>query len=149
VIMKEFIEKEKARLQALFEPFNEGGSWMALIEPGREPVRLGLIDGYTVTRVAPHFDAGGEVKRVDFWLLFKAVGYDEGFQHAHTVKVVGWSQGDTYLLDLVDDRNRRYHIELIFPDQEPELASDWSSWRRHKMRNRDRLSLIALQRYLA
>jgi len=38
--------------------------------------------------VAPHFDAQGEVKRVDFWLLFKAVGYDEGFQHAHTVKVV-------------------------------------------------------------
>jgi len=29
--MKEFIEKQKARLQAFFEPFNEGGSWMALI----------------------------------------------------------------------------------------------------------------------
>jgi len=51
-----------SRLQALFEPFNEGGSWMALIESGREPVRLGLIDGYTVTRVAPQFDAGGELK---------------------------------------------------------------------------------------
>jgi hypothetical protein len=105
-------------------------------------VRLGIVDSYTIIRVAPHFDAEGEVKRVDFWLLFKTVGYDEGFQHAHTVKVVGWSQGDTYLLDLVDDRNRKYHIELIFPDQEPELASDWSSWRRYKMRNRDRFSLI-------
>ena len=54
--MKEFIEKEKARLQALFGPFNEGSSWMTLIEPSREPVRLGLIDSYTVTCVAPHTD---------------------------------------------------------------------------------------------
>jgi len=140
--MKDFIEKEKSKLQELFAPFNDGGSWMSLVEHGRDSVRLGIVDSYTVTRVAPHFDAEGEVKRVDFWLLFKAVGYDEGFQHAHTVKVVGWSQGDTYLLDLVDHRNRKYHIELIFPDQEPELASDWSNWRRYKMRNRDRFSLI-------
>jgi len=140
--MKEFIEKKKSKLQDLFAPFNDGGSWMSLVEPGRDSVRLGIVDSYAVIRVAPHFDTEGEVKRVDFWLLFKTVGYDEGFQHAHTVKVVGWSQKDTYLLDLVDDRNRRYHIELIFPDHEPELASDWSHWRRYKMRNRDRFSLI-------
>ena len=115
---------------------------MSLVEPGRETVRLGLIDDYTVIRVAPHFDANGEIKRIDFWLLFKAVGYDEGFQHAHTVKIVGWSQKDPYLLDLVDDRKRMYHIELIFPDQEPALASDWKQWRRYKMGNRDRFERI-------
>ena len=140
--MKEFIDKEKARLQALFEPFNEGGSWMTLIESGREPVRMGLVDSYKVTRVAPHFDAQGELKRVDFWLLFKAVGYDEGFQHAHTVKVVRWSQEDTYLIDLTDDRGRRFHVEIVFPDQEPDLASDWRSWRRYKSENRDRFERI-------
>jgi len=140
--MKEFIDKEKARLQALFEPFNEGGSWMTLIESGREPVRMGLVDSYKVTRVAPHFDAQGELKRVDFWLLFKAVGYDEGFQHAHTVKVVRWSQEDTYLIDLTDDRGRRFHVELVFPDQEPDLAADWRRWRRHKSENRDRFERI-------
>jgi hypothetical protein len=140
--MKEFIDKEKARLQALFEPFNEGGSWMTLLESGREPVRMGLVDSYKVTRVAPHFDARGELKRVDFWLLFKAVGYDEGFQHAHTVKVVRWSQEDTYLIDLTDDRGRRFHVELVFPDQEPDLASDWRSWRRYKAENRDRFERI-------
>ncbi len=140
--MKEFIDKEKARLQALFEPFNEGGSWMTLIEPGREPVRMGLVDSYKVTRVAPHFDAQGELKRVDFWLLFKAVGYDEGFQHAHTVKVVRWSQEDTYLIDLTDDRGRRFHVELVFPDQEPDLAADWRRWRRYKSENRDRFERI-------
>ena len=69
--MKEFIEKEKARLQALFEPFNTGGSWMTLAEKGRDSVRVGIVDGFTVTRVAPQFDAGGNVTRVDFWLLFE------------------------------------------------------------------------------
>jgi len=71
--MKEFIEKEKAKLQDLFAPFNDGGSWMSLVEPGRDSVRLGIVDSYTIIRVAPHFDAEGEVKRVDFWLLVKTV----------------------------------------------------------------------------
>ena len=79
--MKEFIEKEKARLQALFEPFNTGGSWMTLADKGRTPVRVGIVDGFIVTRVAPQFDAGGNVTRVDFWLLIRLSGYDEGFQH--------------------------------------------------------------------
>ena len=140
--MKEFIDKETERLQTFFEPFNKNGSWMSLFEPGREAVRLGIVDSYSVTRVAPHFDAKGEIKRIDFWLLFKAVGYDEGFQHAHTVKVIRWSQDGTYLLDLVDDRTRKYRIELIFPDQEPALDSDWKQWRRYKMENRDRFERI-------
>jgi len=140
--MKEFIEKEKARLQVLFEPFNTGGSWMTLAEKGRTPVRVGLVDGFTVTRVAPHFDAGGEVTRVDFWLLLRMLGYDEGFQHTHTIKVVSWSQDDTYLLDLLDDRDRRFHIELIFPDQEPDQATDWKRWSGYKAKNRGRFERI-------
>ena len=140
--MMEFIDKETGRLQAIFEPFNKGGSWMSLTEPGLEAVCLGIVDSYTVTRVAPHFDAKGEIKRIDFWLLLKAVGYDEGFQHAHTIKVVKWSQEDTYLLDIVDDRKRKYHLELIFPDQEPDPASDWKQWRRYKAENRDRFERI-------
>jgi hypothetical protein len=140
--MKEFIEKEKARLQALFEPFNTGGSWMTLAEKGRGSVRVGFVDGFTVTRVAPHFDAGGEVTRVDFWLLLRMLGYDEGFQHIHTIKIVSWSQDDTYLLDLLDDRDRRFHIELIFPDQEPDQAADWKRWSGYKAENRDRFERI-------
>ena len=140
--MKEFIEKEKARLQALFEPFNTDGSWMTLAEKGRAPIRIGIVDGFTVTRVAPHFDAGGEVTRVDFWLLLRLLGYDEGFQYAHTVKVVSWSQEDSYLLDLIDDRDRGFHIELIFPDQEPDPAADWKRWSGYKAKNRDRFERI-------
>ena len=140
--MNEFIEKEKARLQALFEPFNEGGSWMTLAEKARKPIHLGQVDGFTVTRVAPHFDAKGEATHVDSWLLVKMLGYDEGFQHAHTLKIVTWSQEDTYLLDLTDDRGRRFHIELVFPDLEPDLAADWKRWRAYRAENRDRFERI-------
>jgi hypothetical protein len=140
--MKEFIGKEKARVQALFEPFNAGGSWMSLAEKGSETIRLGLVDGFWVTRVSPHFDAKGGVTRVDFWLFMRMLGYDEGFHHAHTIKVVSWSQEDTYLLDLVDDRSRMFHIELVFPDQEPDMAADWKTWNKYKEDNRDRFSRI-------
>jgi len=33
-------------------------------------------------------------------------------------------------------------VELVFPDQEPDLASDWRSWRRYKSENRDRFERI-------
>jgi hypothetical protein len=140
--MKAFIEKEKNRLQALFDPFNVGGSWMTLGEEGYETIRLGLVDGFTVTCVAPRFSSTGEVTHVDFWLLIKMVAYDEGFQHAHTIKVVSWSRDDTYLLDLTDDRGRCFHIELIFPDLELDLALDWKNWTNYKAKNRERFEKI-------
>lgn len=140
--MKDFIEKEKNRLQALFEPFNAGGSWMTLAENNYKTVRLGLVDGFTVTRVAPHFSSAGEITHVDFWLLIKMVGYHEGFQHAHTIKVISWSQEDSYLLDLTDDRGRRFHIELIFPELERNLAADWKTWTGYKAKNHERFESI-------
>ncbi len=89
---------------------------MSLAEGREQPLRLGIMEGYLVTRVAPQFDTGGNITQVDFWLFHKALGYHEGFQHAEPM--LGWlpSQEDTYLLDLVDDRERRFHIELIFPE---------------------------------
>ncbi len=71
--MSKLIDQEKRRLQALFDPFNEGGSWMTLAEGREQPIRLGVIDSYTVTRVAPHFNAKGNITRVEFWLLFKVL----------------------------------------------------------------------------
>ena len=115
---------------------------MTLAEGREAPIHLGVIDAYTLTRVAPHFDARGDVTRVDFWLFFKALGYDEGFQHAHTVKVVRWSQEDSYEIDLVDDRERRLHIELIVPRLERDLAADWNRWRDYKAANRERFERI-------
>lgn len=136
--MKEFIEKEKARLQALFAGFNRQGSWIEIRERGEEPLRLGLVDSYTVTRVAPHFNSAGEMTHADFWLLFKTAGYDQGFQYSHTIKVCRWEQEDTYLIDLFDDRDRRFHAELIMEVSEPGMVEDWKDWQKYKAENKER-----------
>jgi len=46
------------------------------------------------------------------------------------------------LVDLIDDRDRRFHIELIFPDQEPDQAADWKHWSGYKAKNRERFERI-------
>ena len=140
--MDEYIAHEKARLQALFNQFNQDGSWISVADEGSEPIRLGLFDSYTVTRVAPHFNAAGTVKHVNFWLYFKSAGYDQGFQYAHTIKVVSWSQDDTYELNLVGDRRRRFHIELIIPGMYPELEADWKYWQDYKAKNQERFERV-------
>ncbi len=131
--MKEFIAQEKARLQALFEEFNRDGSFIVLREGHGEPLPLGLVDSYSVTRVALHFDAAGTVTKTDFWVMWKSVGYDNGYQYTHTIKVVEWSREDTYELDLTDDLGRRYHIELIMDATEHDYVLDWRKWQRYKM----------------
>ncbi len=110
-----------------------------------EPLEFGLIDSYTVTRVAPHFDAAGNVTKTDFWLLFKSAGYNNGWQYAHTIKVVDWSQDDTYLLDLTDDLGRRYHMELLFPTQDLALCADWKDWQAYKAENKAMFEQIDAQ----
>lgn len=140
--MQDLIEDKKAKLQEMFRPFNEAGSWMELRQSGFQPLRIGLIDSYLVTRLAPHFDAQGNVTKTDFWLLFESVGYNNGFQYAHTIKVVDWSQEDTYLLDLTDDLGRRFHIELLFPTLDVDMVADWKDWQAYKRQNQDRFQQI-------
>ena len=139
--MKEFIDQEKARLQEVFRLFNEGGAWMVLVE-GKARIRLGLVDSFTVTRVAPKFNAAGDHVGTDFWLLWKAVGYDEGFQHSHTVKVVKWWQDDSYEIDFVDSLNRHHHAELPMEQTEPDEVKDWRRWQAYKKENAERLAEI-------
>lgn len=143
--MKDFIANEKARLQRLFDEFNIKGSWMEMREGNDEPLDFGLIDSYIVTRVAPHFDAAGSVTKTDFWLMFRSAGYNNGWQYAHTVKVLDWSQEDAYLIDLVDDRSRRLHIELLFPTQDVEMVADWKDWQRYKAENKATFEQIDAQ----
>jgi len=140
--MQDFIAGEKARLQELFAAFNETGSWMELREPGCQPLRIGLIDSYQITRVAPHFDTQGNVVKTDFWLFFKSAGYSNGFQYVHTTKVVDWSQEDTYLLDLTDDLGRRFHIELLFSTLDIAMVADWRDWQAYKRQNQERFQQI-------
>lgn len=143
--MIEFIEEKKAKLQALFDEFNHDGSLMVMREGRDTPLPFGLIDSYTVTRVAPHFDAGGNVTKTDFWLMFKSVGYNNGFQYAHTIKAVDLSREDTYELDLTDDRDRRYHIELIMDATEHDYVIAWEKWKRYKAENKSEFDAIDAQ----
>lgn len=143
--MKDFIADEKARLQSLFDEFNGKGSWMEMREGKDEPLEFGLIDGYIVTRVAPHFDVSGNVTKTDFWLLFKSAGYNNGWQYAHTIKIIDWSQDDTYLLDLTDDLGRQYHIELLFPTLDIALCADWKYWQGYKLQNKAMFDTIDAQ----
>jgi hypothetical protein len=143
--MKEFIASEKSRLQALFDEFNRDGSTMVMREGRDTPLTLGLVDSYTVTRVAPHFDAAGSVTKTDFWVMFKSVGYDNGYQYAHTIKVIGWGREDTYELDLTDDRERHYHIELILDVAEHDCVVDWRAWQSYKVANVAEFEIIDAQ----
>lgn len=143
--MKEFIASEKARLQVLFDEFNHDGSIIVMREGHDAPLPLGLVDSYTVTRVAPHFDAQGNVTQTDFWVMFKSVGYSNGYQYTHTIKVVGWSSEDSYELDLTDDLGRRYHIELIMDMTEHDYVVDWRTWKNYKAVNAAEFEIIDAQ----
>jgi len=123
---------ETERLQALFAPFNETGAFIVLAEDGMETLNLGLVDSFLVTRVA------GDA----FWLFFKMVGYDAGWQFAHTIKVVSWSQEDVYLLDLVDDLDRRFHVEQIFPETEQDLVEAWRRWRAYRKKRAELFEVV-------
>ena len=143
--MKEFIASEKARLQALFDEFNRDGSIIVMREGRDTPLPLGLVDSYTVTRVAPHFDAQGNTTKMDFWVMWKSVGYDNGYQYTHTIKVVDRGREDTYELDLTDDRGRRYHIELIMDVTEHDYVVDWRTWQSYKAANAAEFVIIDTQ----
>lgn len=143
--MKDFIASEKERLQALFDEFNKEGSLMVMREGHDTPLPFGLIDSYTVTRVAPHFNATGNVTKTDFWLMFKSVGYNNGYQYTHTIKVVSLSQDDTYLIDITDDRDRRYHVELIMDVTEHDYVVAWRKWQRYKTENAAEFEIIDAQ----
>jgi len=146
--MQEFIQQEKARLQEEFRLFNERGSYVTVYnEDDGQRLFRDIADSFLVTRVAPRFDAQGKVTHTDFWLLWKVLGYDQGFQHSHTIKVVRWWRdgGDWAEMDVVDDVGRRHHIELIEPICEAAYAADWNRWQAYRRENQERFEKIDAQ----
>lgn len=130
------MSSEMERLQALFAQFNKGGSTMRIEAPSYPPNRIPEVqDGYTVTRVV------GDA----FWMMNRPVGYHHSAHFTHTIKVVSWSQPDDFLLDLVDDEERVFHVERIFPDLEPDLAAHWADWLAYKRRRRKFFAVIDAQ----
>ncbi len=145
--MKEFIEQERQRLQGLLRLFNERGSRMEVYGEDGKRILGDLVDSFTVTRLAPHFDAQGNHTGADFWLLWKSVGYDNGWQYAHTVKIVQVRVRDTLedcwlIVDLTDDQGRRFHVELIEPVIEKDYAADWRDWQDYKAKNTEMFARI-------
>jgi hypothetical protein len=145
--VKEFIEAEKARTQGLLRLFNERGGRMEVFDEDKKRLFGELVDSFTVTRIAPHFDAQGKHTHSDFWLLWKSVGYNNGWQYAHTVKVVQVTVRDTLencwlIVDLTDDRGRRFHVELIEPISELDYAHDWRDWQKYKAANAEMFAHI-------
>jgi hypothetical protein len=147
--IQEIMESEKARIQSLLCLFNERGGYLKVSDEGNaEPFVQTLVDSFTVTRVAPVFDAHGRLVDSVFWLLWKSVGYNNGFQYCHTTKIEKAYVDDTLesqfqgnpvnawlIVELTDDRKRIHHIELIEPNQERELAEDWQEWQVYKRDN--------------
>jgi hypothetical protein len=91
-----------------------------------------LVDSMIVTRA----------EKKDFWLLWKSVGYSEGPQYSHTVKIVklevddkieSEQDGEQWLIvDLTDDLGRRMHVELIEPYTDVKQYAHWRKWNRYK-----------------
>jgi hypothetical protein len=141
--MKEFITKERVRLQAMFDRMNAEGVRITVFNEDGSRLFGDLVDSLRVTRIAPFFDSQGAVTRTDFWLFWKCVGYDEGFQYAHTTKVVKCRVVDPGIeIELTDDQGRRHLLELIEPHQEAELARDWKHWQQYREENRERFAEI-------
>lgn len=146
--MKEFIQQEKRRIQAALEKFNREGAYIAVYGEDRKYLFRDVLDSLTVTRVAPKFDAEGNHTGTDFWLLWKPVGYPEGFQYSHTAKIVhqhvddALANGEWLVVDLTDDRGRRYHIEALLDITEPNELATWRDWQAYRKKNAERLAKI-------
>ena len=142
-MMQEFIAQETARLQVMFDRMNAEGTRITVFNDDGSCLLGDLVDNLRVTRIAPFFDSQGAVTRTDFWLLWKSVGYDEGFQYAHTIKVLKCHVEDPGIeIELTDDQGRRHLLELIEPHQEAEWARDWERWQKYRTENRERLEEI-------
>ena len=108
-------------LTHVFDHLNQTGCWLGIFWPDGDYTRIGVQARIENTRVA---DDGAAV-----WVTLWSVGYQEGWQYVHTVKVVRWSSDDAPLeIDLVDEMGRQLHIEAIEPYTEPNEAAVWQEW---------------------
>lgn len=148
------INAEKARYQRLLTLFNTRGSSMEVRDKDGVFVKT-LVDSFTILKVEPFFDLNGNINKSNFWLLWKSLGYDEGFQYSHTTKIVDVLVDDSLMIadekgkfkawlivELTDDRERIHHIELILPIQQPEYVTDWKNWQSYKQMNAEKFKAI-------
>lgn len=123
--MTDQLRAEQARLQALFNQANQHGATVELADPPPDDLLmdLGMAVQFTVTRVAPRLVDGKP--RSDFWLRWKARGYEQGEQFTHTIKVIREALVRPDGLLLVDDRDRTFVVTVPAP------AEEWARWQEH------------------
>ncbi len=129
--MKHDLEAEKARLQEEFRLFNEQGATITIFEDDGERILKDQIDSLLVTRVAPCRDRSVSSDPMDFWLLWRPIGYQSGERFWHTAKIVRWSRpgGDDFAeIDLYDDQGRHYNVDLMEPNIEADLFALRCAW---------------------
>lgn len=109
-------------LQQIFDHLNEAGCWLGIYWPDGDYTRIGVQAHFEITRVTNDETA--------VWVTLWSVGYQEGWQYVHTIKVVRRSSDDPPLeIDLVDERGRQFHIEAIEETTEPDEAAVWQAWK--------------------
>lgn len=108
-------------LKNVLEHLSTVGCWLGIYWPDGDYTRIGVQARLEITRVADDATA--------VWVTLWSVGYQEGWQFVHTIKVVRWSSDDPPLeIDLVDERGRQLHIEAIEPFTEPNEAAVRQAW---------------------
>jgi hypothetical protein len=117
--------QERQQAQALFEPYNRDGAAVTLRADG-EQYRLGPGVEFTVLRAIE--DAAGGV---DFWLLWKALGYQDqmsGQQCCHCVRIVSVAEGKDELH--VTDQDGQELVLAPYPNQ-----ARWREWQAYRRAN--------------
>ncbi len=114
---------------------NTHGSWLGIFWPDGDYTRIGVQARLEIPRIATDSSA--------IWVTLWSVGYQEGWQYVHTIKLVRWSSDDPpFELDLVDDRGRQFHIEAIEPYTEPHEAAVWQAWQAYRAQEPTRFAEI-------
>lgn len=78
----------------------------------------------------------------NLWLFWKAAGYDQGQQYAHTIKITNLTIDDSVndkdsgkqwvSLIFSDDKGRRYTLEMILPSLFPQEYKHWVKWTKYR-----------------
>jgi hypothetical protein len=116
-------EIEIAEAQRMFDPFNRAGAAVTLLADGEE-LDLGPGVEFRVLRAAAD-GAGG----IDFWLMWKALGYQDGPQFTHTVLIVSVAGGRRHLR-LEDSTGQ---VLLLGPYED---RARWRAWQEYRRGNK-------------
>jgi hypothetical protein len=143
--MKQIVQAEKARLQAVLDVVTAPGATMSIYLPDGGSHRF-EVDSFVVLRAVPQVDAEGNVAAWRYDLMFKEVGYDQGMQYVHLISgavLVEQAHDQSVLLE--DEHGNRYVANAIEPAIDPIERTLFAEWRAHKAEQAERFERIDRQ----